>query len=773
MYRKVLITSSLLTMVSSFAHAQILDFTEPRQITTSNVTWGPTITGNGLEMYFTDWNNNQWDFRRLVRGSASDPWPDSYGEPVESLNSFSQEDEISFTTDGLTAVFNRDNELYQATRPNLQSDWQNVSSLGLNGWGASVSGDGTSVYYTRDRWNEMGADIYFATRDSVDDPFDDPEPVESINTPNNQESSPFVTSDGLTMYFVSNRPGGFGAQDIWAASRPTVEEPFEEATNLGPTINSENSDDAPFLGDGNVLYYTRNAEPGVCCFWLWEARPNDTYRQVGGEGIAGTMMLGGTQTDVEFRKAEGTYPGLLQHWYSSGNPTSFRRTKSSVYDAVDTTDNLVPDIPAIATAETWWARRPGEELDLPGYPPEIIGAARSNDSEGGRWSRDNNDNFAVVMTGELLIPESGTYRFIDGIDDFVAFGIDLDGDRIVDESEILIDDNSWTNPTRELNNGGFEDVWIPEVEFQDVADGGEWHEVLVVIGDGRVGDGGPIYWDYDVADVDGDGVRVGDAARFPESGNGEGGVISEEDVRNLMIPSSHMRSEGQSELVGGTMSAELDGSLLGYRFEVSETGEYDKLIVENPTGLLSTHIDLADANIALDAIGDPAPGDYLLINADTILGAATVIVPEELTSVFDTSRLLTEGVLTVMGDVSFDCNGDGLLTVEDLNCASPDDLAAALSAVGLLQGDANGDGEVGFADFLALSSNFGEAGSYTQGDFDRNGQIEFGDFLLLSANFGTTLDAIPVPEPSFSAMVLSVLAVACVRGRRTCKQKTR
>lgn len=768
MYRNVFITSSLFVTLASLSHAQILDFTEPRQITTSRVTWGPTVTGDGLELYFTAWAPDQWDLRRMVRDSVSAPWPDTYGEPVTSLNSVSTEDEISFTSDGLTAIFNRENQLYQATRPDLQSDWGNVSSLGLSGWGASISGDGKSVYYTQDRWNEAGADIYFATRDSISGPFDDPLPVESINTPNYRESSPSVTNDGLTMYFVSNRPGGYGLEDIWAASRATTDEPFGEAINLGATINSAKSDDAPFISDDSVLYYTRNAEPGVCCYWLWEAQANNEYRQIGGEGMLGAMVLDGMQTEVEFREVEGTHGGLLQRWYSSGNPTSFRRTESRIYDAFDPADNLVPDIPAIGTEDTWWARSPGEELDLPKYPPELVGATRSNDREGGRWSSENNERFAVVMTGEILIPESGTYRFIDGIDDFVAFGIDLDGDRMVDESEILIDDNRWTNPTRELNDGGFEDAFVPEVEFESIAEGGEWHEVLVVIGEGTGADGGPIYWDYDVSDHDGDGVRVGDAAGFPEFGNGEGRVIARDDVRGLMIPASHLRSQGKSELVGGAISGNLDSALFGYQFEVSETGEHDTLMVENPTGMLSTQIDLADATIALDSIGVPPPGDYRLIDADTIVGSATLVIPEELTSIFDTSRLLTEGILTVLGDVSFDCSADGALTVNDLNCTSPEDLAAALSAVGLLQGDTDGDGAVDFEDFVTLAANFGGPGSYTEGDLDRNGQVEFDDFVLLSLNFGTTLEARPVPEPSLGIMLLPVLAAACVvRARRT------
>ena len=56
-----------------------------------------------------------------------------------------------------------------------------------------------------------------------------------------------------------------------------------------------------------------------------------------------------------------------------------------------------------------------------------------------------------------------------------------------------------------------------------------------------------------------------------------------------------------------------------------------------------------------------------------------------------------------------------------------------------LVGDADGDCQVGFSDFLILSMNFGQASGenpFEVGDFDANGIVGFGDFLILSMNFG-------------------------------------
>jgi len=90
---------------------------------------------------------------------------------------------------------------------------------------------------------------------------------------------------------------------------------------------------------------------------------------------------------------------------------------------------------------------------------------------------------------------------------------------------------------------------------------------------------------------------------------------------------------------------------------------------------------------------------------------------------------------------------------------------------GVLAGDLDGNGEVAFADFLALSANFGSTDvPYSSGDIDCNGEVAFADFLALSANFGKTAGrAASVPEPSGLATtgILTALVIGCVRRRRS------
>jgi len=86
-------------------------------------------------------------------------------------------------------------------------------------------------------------------------------------------------------------------------------------------------------------------------------------------------------------------------------------------------------------------------------------------------------------------------------------------------------------------------------------------------------------------------------------------------------------------------------------------------------------------------------------------------------------------------------------------------------------GDLDGDGAVGFPDFLILSASFGQdVADHTSGDIDCDGTVGFPDFLVLSANFGTTLNASAaqsVPEPSTSLLLMiSLLCGLTVRRRR-------
>jgi|GEM_PF-3444374 len=90
---------------------------------------------------------------------------------------------------------------------------------------------------------------------------------------------------------------------------------------------------------------------------------------------------------------------------------------------------------------------------------------------------------------------------------------------------------------------------------------------------------------------------------------------------------------------------------------------------------------------------------------------------------------------------------------------------------GDLTGDIDGNGEVGFTDFLSLSANFGNPGKFEQGDLDCDGAVDFPDFLILSRNFGNTSPAetanAPEPDSGISVLLGAILALSFWRRCRS------
>src|SRR6266545_181696 len=71
--------------------------------------------------------------------------------------------------------------------------------------------------------------------------------------------------DGLSLFIASNRPGGFGGQDIWVARRASPDEPYGAPENLGLPINSAADDFCPSPVQGKGLFFvSARSQPDGC-----------------------------------------------------------------------------------------------------------------------------------------------------------------------------------------------------------------------------------------------------------------------------------------------------------------------------------------------------------------------------------------------------------------------------------------------------------------------------------------------------------------------------
>lgn len=87
-----------------------------------------------------------------------------------------------------------------------------------------------------------------------------PTPI-NINLPNAWESTPALSPDGRTLYFSSNRPGGFGGLDIYTAQMDSRGR-FGKVKNMGPAINTAGSELFPYVAENGKVYFSSDGHPG-------------------------------------------------------------------------------------------------------------------------------------------------------------------------------------------------------------------------------------------------------------------------------------------------------------------------------------------------------------------------------------------------------------------------------------------------------------------------------------------------------------------------------
>ena len=85
---------------------------------------------------------------------------------------------------------------------------------------------------------------------------------------------PAVSSDGLTLYFTSDMPGGFGGYDLWKVSRKSTADDFGRPVNLTSIINTPGREVMPVLRNDSLLYFSSDGHPGIGGQDLFMARLN-------------------------------------------------------------------------------------------------------------------------------------------------------------------------------------------------------------------------------------------------------------------------------------------------------------------------------------------------------------------------------------------------------------------------------------------------------------------------------------------------------------------
>jgi len=239
----------------------------------------PSISADGLELYFCSnrpggyGNVDIWVSRRIT---TKDDWemPVNLGSTV---NGTASEGSPSISANGLELFFNSNRagglgnrDLYVARRATTHDAWGEPFNLGplVNmssaDYAPSLSTDGLTLYFDSNRSGGYGTgDIWLTTRATLDDPWSEATNLGSTVNTGAQEISPCISADGLWLLFRSWKSGGLGNCDLWLSTRSTLSDPWCVPVNLGPPVNSGSCEHDPSLStDGRTLYFGSNDRPG-------------------------------------------------------------------------------------------------------------------------------------------------------------------------------------------------------------------------------------------------------------------------------------------------------------------------------------------------------------------------------------------------------------------------------------------------------------------------------------------------------------------------------
>jgi Tol biopolymer transport system component len=223
----------------------------------------PTMNGAATEMYF----NRNSAIYVTTRLNTNSSWELPTVDP--NLSSASDETSPVLTPDGLNIYFVRtvgaNDDVFVSARATAQEDWASPAAVAeLNAFADPIrvgAVDSDELLMVVESQNSSGFwHIWEWTRADRGEPWQEPVSRSELDVEENtQTRQPWMSKDGLTIYFDSDATG---AGDIYFSSRATVDVPFAPPV-LVDGINTELAESDPWLSDdGTYLVFVRQDVAG-------------------------------------------------------------------------------------------------------------------------------------------------------------------------------------------------------------------------------------------------------------------------------------------------------------------------------------------------------------------------------------------------------------------------------------------------------------------------------------------------------------------------------
>ncbi|MCB9270792.1 MAG: OmpA family protein [Lewinellaceae bacterium] len=209
-----------------------------------------------------------------LTSSEMEPLPDNINTPyLEYLPAITAFDRLIFTR----RVGARELLLQSQFQDTVWSNPQPVFSWNtrydLGGYSITPGGNRMVVTVCFDPSMHRSCDLFLL--DKTSSGWDTPHLLMAPVNTEFWESQPSISSDGQTIYFSSNRPGGLGGSDIWMTF---WQDSFWSApVNLGAPVNTPGNEVTPFIhADDQTLYFASDGLFGLGAKDLFVSRKDST-----------------------------------------------------------------------------------------------------------------------------------------------------------------------------------------------------------------------------------------------------------------------------------------------------------------------------------------------------------------------------------------------------------------------------------------------------------------------------------------------------------------
>jgi len=219
-----------------------------------------------------EWKNNPTPYEvknEKKLNSDKDDWCPVYGDKKNKSIVFTSQRSGAtgkgvdgWTGENFTDLFIVTNRKDNWNKPELFES-EGIINTAANEGPATFTKNYNTLYFTRcgvEKKQRLGCEIYKTSRKGRG--WEQPEAIR-LGPDSFDFVHPVLSSDELTIYFVSNMPGGVGDLDIWTAKRSKKNGPFEDAVNLGPKINTPGKEAFLYLFADTVLFFSSKGLPGM------------------------------------------------------------------------------------------------------------------------------------------------------------------------------------------------------------------------------------------------------------------------------------------------------------------------------------------------------------------------------------------------------------------------------------------------------------------------------------------------------------------------------